>query len=543
MIVKKKKKRLVLVGIAGTQRDFLLSLPTLHCFLYNDKRIKDELDVIQKHYYYVPRKDLAKMSEKIAADVINLKPDFVGLSCYVWNIKCMLTVSDILRHKIRNVRIILGGPEITIAGILGGAFNNSGVDFLIFGEGEKPLAALMLNEISKSKRVLDEMKGVALRKGNHFICSPSFDIIENLVGEPSPYLKGFISDNILVEPGIRVNIETQRGCSFRCAYCFYHKNFPKVRYRSADVVVKELDYAFKKNIKMGRITDANFFSDKDFAKKILRGMINRRIKMALFLEVLPTFLDKELAQLIGEYIRISPDNRIMIGMGIQTLTQPSLERIRRRIPKNHFEKAFDLLQKEKVIIKSDIILGLPFEKKESYLETLEFITEKMHDGTNFLSLSLLRILPGTDLVQIAKEDRLVLDCRDENHFVYETPTMPRKEMLECLKLNAVATRLLTSLDDNNRMRIRDFYFETKDYLKLTNAQILWYFVKEFDSFLKKNKADSDYVKPDFPNAEDYYSRDIFVDIPDTWLIEKLSALKKFGLPTGYRNNSKTSYNK
>ena len=149
----------------------------------------------------------------------------------------------------------------------------------------------------------------------------------------------------------------------------------------------------------------------------------------------------------------------------------------------------------------------------------------MRYGTNYLSLALLRVLPGTDLVQIAKEQNLTLDTRDSSHYVYNTPNMPRSDLLECLRLNTVAFRLLSSIDLGNRITIRDLYFEVKDALGITNIQMLSYFKKEFDNYL----TNTNYSKPDFPNAEDYSCKTIFKDITDEWLTNKLNALKTKGI--------------
>ena len=522
-----KKMKMVLVGVAGTATDFLLSLHTLKCFLYQTDDIKNNIEIILKQYYHITPENIEKRSEEILADIEELKPDIVGFSCYVWNIDATNNISNILKKKNKDIKILFGGPEIAKEDILSGKFDNSNADFLIFGEAEKPLLGLLRNLFSLKTEKLEDIKGLAFRKDSSFVCNNQGDFIEHLDKVPSPYLTGYVPDDILSRPDIRVNIETQRGCNFRCAYCFYHKGFPRIRYRDADVVIDELDYAYKRGVKTGRILDANFLSDKEFAKKILKGCIERKIKMSLFLELLPPFLDEEVAHLFGEYRRISPENRIMVGIGIQTLNQEALAVIKRQISLKSFENAFDLLQKENVIIKADIILGLPRETKESYLKTIEFIAEKMRHGTNYLSLALLRVLPGTDLVEIAEEENIVLDTRDSSHFVYSTPTMPRSDMLECLRLNAVTFRILNSIDIKTRMKIRDAYFDVKDALKVTNIELLQYFVKEFFKFLKDK--DVDYVKPDFPNVEYYSCKTIYDDIPDEWLIEKLRDLKRVGL--------------
>ncbi|MFH1642145.1 MAG: B12-binding domain-containing radical SAM protein [Nanoarchaeota archaeon] len=521
-----KKIRLVLVGIAGTQNDFLLALHTLKCFIYQDSDIRQNVEVIIKQFYYIPPENIKKRSEEILREIEELNPDLVGFSSYVWDIDAVNLISANLKQKYPNIKILLGGPEIAKEDILSGKLDNLNADFLIFGEAEKPLLVLLQNLLGLNKK-LEDIKGLAFRRDDSFICNDGSDFIEDLDKTPSAYLNGYVSDEILSRPDIRVNIETQRGCNFKCAYCFYHKGFPNIRYRNTDTVINELDYAFKKGIKTGRILDANFLSNKAFAKKILEGWIKRRIKMSLFLEILPIFLDEEIAHLFGDYSRISPENRIMIGVGIQTINQESLAVIRRQISVSCFEKAFNLLQKENIIIKADIILGLPRESKETYFKTLEFITEKMRYGTNYLSLAILRILPGTDMVEIARKEKMVVDTRDSSHVIYSTPTLPRKDLLECIRLNTAAFRILSSIDLENRMKIRDLYFDVKDTLKATNIQLLSYFAEEFFEFLKDK--DVDYVKPDFPNADYYSGKDIYDDIHDEWIIKKLEELKQSGL--------------
>jgi len=531
-----QKKKITLVGIAGTPNDFLLSLHTLNCFVYQDKDIKNNFEIILKQYYYISPEDIERKSQEVLREIEETKPDIVGFSCYLWNIDVVKLISNRLKQKYKNIKIILGGPEITRNDIVSGKFDSFKSDFLIFGEAEKSLLALLKLQLKPKEIKIEDIKGLAYKNNNSFLCNNESDFIEDLTQIPSPYLEGYVSDELLSRTNIRVNIETQRGCNFKCAYCFYHKNFPGIRYKDPNVVIDEIDYVYKKGIKIGRILDANFLSNKEFAKRILKGLIERKIKMAFFFEVLPQFLDEEIAYLFGEYRKISSQNRVRIGIGIQTINQDVLAVIRRKIPVSYFEKAFNLLQKENIVIKSDIILGLPLETKESYFKTIEFIVEKMRYGSNMLSLAHLRILPGTDLVEIAKKENLIIDKRDSNHFVYATPTMPRKDILECLRLNAVAYRLLCSHDFKERMEIRDLYFDVKDTLNISNIELLQHLAKEFFNFLKDK--DVNYVKSDYPNAEDDYEKKSHNQIPNDWLIEILQHLKK----TGINNNGELEKN-
>lgn len=520
------EKKLVLLGIAGTPNDFLLSLPLLKSYLLGCTNLANNLKIRLEQHPHIASDQLEVHTGKIAGILAEERADFLGFSCYVWNMEAVRRIIKSLKARGVPAKIILGGPEITRDAIDSGSLDAIWADYLILGEGEKPLRNLMEGLLGLKAWRPGEIKSLAHVQGERFHCNDTPDLVTNLRALPSPFLQGLIPDEVLSRPGIRVNVETQRGCNFRCAYCYYHKNFPKIRYKDEAVVLDEIEFAYRKGIKLGRITDANFLSDRAYAMKILGGLIERGIKMSLFFELLPQFLDEELAGLLGAYRQISPDNRYTVGIGLQTLTQESLKVIRRRIALSHFEKAFELLQESGVIIKSDIILGLPRETKASYFRTLEFITEKMRRGSNYLSLAVLRLLPGTELVDIAREEGLVIDRRDGAHWVYETPTMPRRDMLECLRMNAAAFRLLSSIDLDSRITLRDRYFETKDSLGLSNVELLSYFAGAFSIFLAGKEVD--FVTPDFPNAEYYYCGNIHSDIPDAWLLERLAYLKRTG---------------
>ena len=56
-----------------------------------------------------------------------------------------------------------------------------------------------------------------------------------------------------------------------------------------------------------------------------------------------------------------------------------------------------------------------------------------------------------------------------------------------------------------------------------NIRNLKKYLNEYWEEFQKNK-EVDYVKPDFPNAEDYSRKLIFEQIPDNWLEERLFIL-------------------
>ena len=511
--------KIVFVGIAGTDKDFLLSSYVLKAYV--SERLNDVdvfvIDIPYDRYQSTSGGTLKREVTRIVKNIRAQSPDVVGFSCYVWNIDLIKEISNELAASRSGCKIVIGGPQISEKDILAGRLDFLRADYFVVGEGEKPFLELL-----KGKNPTD-IKSLLCKQNGKWVYGGACGPIDNLKTCGSPYLEGHVPDSLLKQDGIRLSIETQRGCNLRCSYCFYHKFFPTIRYRDPAVVVDEFVHAHALGVSVARILDANFVSDREFASAIMKGLIDKDVKMSIITELIPNMLNEYVAGLFGAYQEAHDENRIIVGIGIQSINEDSLKAIRRNISVKVFERAFSMLQKNNVIIKSDIILGLPKESKVSYERTLEWITEKMRHGSNHLALAVLRVLPGTEMVDIACAENMVTDNRGYSDYVYSSPTMTREDLLDCVRLNAVANRLLNTWDMEERIEIRNSYFKTKDALKATNMQMLNYFVKVvFDYLMSKG---IDHFAFDMPNPEFYEEKAFFSDVPNRFLMEHLTNMK------------------
>jgi len=97
----------------------------------------------------------------IAADIYSKKPDVIGFSCYIWNIEETIVVVDMLRKVLPDVKIMLGGPEVSYD--TEEWMNRlSSVDFIVMGEGEETFRDL-LRQIA-GERKYHFVFGLAYRK-------------------------------------------------------------------------------------------------------------------------------------------------------------------------------------------------------------------------------------------------------------------------------------------------------------------------------------------------------------------------------------------
>jgi len=523
--------KVLLVGVSGTARDFLLSLPVLKSAAEENPDIAAAADIDILQCFFIGHDEKDRRCREIVDHAVAFAPDVIGFSVYVWNIDAVLTAAGMLRQALPEARIVFGGPEIAASDVAGGRFQDLPADFLVCGEGEITFVGLLRHLIDPHAHPVAAIPGLAWRRGAFVYNRPADEnalLIQDLDRMASPYLTGVISRDFLRRPGMRANIETQRGCNLRCAYCMYHKGMPTVRFRDPQVVLDEMKYIQACGISELRIVDANFFYNREYSAGIIAGMIRERLEFGLFLEVIPLYIDEYIGGLLKEYRALSPRARVAVGIGIQSLNVQSLKAIKRNLPVRYFDRAFAVLSDAGAVIKTDIILGLPHETRATYFELIEYVAEKMRYGFNYLSTALLRILPGSDLEAIAIREGLEVDPQDNEHFVCRTPTMSHRDIVDCMRYNVVANRFFTTNDEAARQKLRDRYFEVKDRLGVSHVALLGSFVDYFTETLAG--TGSDFLLEDLLRFEFMY-KTIFDEVPDAYIYRRLDQLVADGMPT------------
>jgi radical SAM superfamily enzyme YgiQ (UPF0313 family) len=530
------KKKAILVGIAGSHNAFSLSLYNLKAYAFADAatRAAWSISVIQ-HPLITATYEETKIPPLVER-IVAARPDLVGFSTYMWNVQVFKTLAVEVREHLPNTAIAWGGPEIASEYLLEGKFEDFEVDFCIAGEGELTFREL-LGHLSTGSPPVESIHGLAWRRerGAPLTVNAKRHPFDSLLRIPSPFLSGVVDDEVLTRPKVEANIETQRGCNLKCSYCIYHKDMSRISYSSADRTLDETRYVVNKGVKRIRFVDANFTSDLDHAKAIMRGYIKERFETRLMFELIPGFIDEELAALLGEYSALYPWNEITCGVGVQTINLKILKRLRRKIKKEEFERTFNLLQKYGIFTKIDLIIGLPGEDLESIETTLEYMLEQLRGGQrHLLCCHTMRGLPGTELMEMAKEFGMVFSSAREPHELIESPALPREHMLRCLRRTAVVFRLTNHegwadrefISERQRSitTIRDEFFRTRDALGISNVALVDHLIEGLMPALRER--DSWFAQPDFPYAETWWWNYSALEIKNETILDVLSALSE-----------------
>jgi radical SAM superfamily enzyme YgiQ (UPF0313 family) len=319
---------------------------------------------------------------EIAERVLAVDADVLGLSCYVWNIRALMAAARLIKDRRRSTTIILGGPEV--GPMAASALElYPAVDVVVKSEGEIPFCELVDHCAAGTDP--DRVPGICFRRNGTIVDTGEAPILRDLNALPSPHTPVYATAGRRV-----ICVETQRGCVFRCNFCFYNKDL-SIRNRRFDIdrVKREILFWLDRDIIELYLMDPVFNLNAERAKDICRFIAqhNHR-KTPVHAEVWAEFIDEELAALMREAHFTS------LEVGLQTTDDNVLATVERRLRLQKFIDGVNHLKANGLAFEVQLIYGLPGETRDTFRKSLNFAASL--DPPN-LSVFPLMVLPGTEL--------------------------------------------------------------------------------------------------------------------------------------------------
>jgi radical SAM superfamily enzyme YgiQ (UPF0313 family) len=359
----------------------------------------------------------------LVAAIVAREPWLVGFTCYLWNIERTLWIAAELKRRRPDVRIVLGGPEVTADNAW--VLNTPDYDFAVVGEGEQTFAQLLLGLLD------DDVPPVPIAglyvpasMGDRFRPdrAPAFRTPLSDLGQlGSPYLAGVLDaaeERMLL-------LETTRGCVFKCKFCYYPKSYDRQYYLAPDDVRASLRHAREKDVEEVFLLDPTLNQRRDFAdflRLLIEGNPGRR--MRYFGELRGEGITTETARLLREA------NFTEVEVGLQSVEPDAMTLMDRKNNLRAFERGVRAMLAEGIRVRVDLIIGLPGDTVESVRRGLNYL----HEGGLYSDLQVfnLAVLPGTAFRQEAASLGLVHQPRPP-YYTLRTPTLRPEDFFELMQ--------------------------------------------------------------------------------------------------------------
>ena len=308
--------------------------------------------------------------------IINNNYNVLGISCYIWNIKLVKELLELLKGH--NITIILGGPEVSYNANY--YLDNNLCNFVIKNEGEEAFNLLL--HYLNNKVTLKEIPNLYHKEGFTF---------DKLVDISKTKMAYHLLDDLHNKI---IYIETSRGCPFKCGYCMASLD-NKLRFFDIEEIKKEVLLLINQGGRVFKFLDRTFNANKkNFLSLIDFIILHHKENNSFQFEITGDLLDDEIIKYINEH---APKNLFRFEIGIQS-TNINANKAVYRIQNN--EKLFHnikLIQDAKIIdLHLDLIAGLPYEDYPSFMNTFN---EVLALRPKELQLGFLKLLKGTKLYQ------------------------------------------------------------------------------------------------------------------------------------------------
>ncbi|HEX9911258.1 MAG TPA: radical SAM protein [Desulfatiglandales bacterium] len=362
-----------------------IPLPAELCYLRDYFKYPDASPFSTFFHYY----HFGAPFEEIGEDVALEKPDLVGISSLFspYHREALACAREIKKRL--NIPILMGGSHVSANPL--SVQNDPSVDFIIRGEGERPLVELL--KAWETGLPLDRVPNLGLKRNGEPILNP---IGENLPLDELPLadFSDLRPDRYLFERKPLCFITTSRGCPHQCTFCSVHLTFgEKFRRRSPDHVLSEIRQRYSEGYRVFDFEDDNLsFSREDF-KMILNALIAqfppRDLRLVAMNGISYLSLDRELLELMK---RAGFRN---LNISLVSANDHVLARLKRPHTLN---KYLDVVHQAHALgfdIVSYQILGIPYESLEDMINTMAL----MASLPVLIGASIFYLTPGCPIAQ------------------------------------------------------------------------------------------------------------------------------------------------
>ncbi len=391
-------------------------------------------------------------------------PDIVGITVMTPMLFSGLNVAELVKSKNYDIPVVFGGVHPTI--MPEEIINNSNVDIVVRGEGEKTFL-----EILQNYNNLNNILGVTYKKKDKVINNPPRPLIQNL--DELPFAaRHLLLDYTKYPPESFGNIFASRGCPYNCIFCASNKIWGRrVRYRSPENIIEEIKH-IKKNFKtkLFRFEDDSFTLKKKWVFELCDLMIEQKVNIKWTAETRANVVDDALIN------KMKLAGCKMLDIGVESGDENTLKMIKKGITLDQVRNAFSIIKSHKILTNAFFIVGFPWESEKEIKNTASFMKE-LDPFHAYFSIS--TPYPGTELYDYYEKNGLLPEKINWAKFFHQSADMYLTKKHSRKEVAVIISETQKEFEKHNRMNIKKLILldplylfgiiKSNEYYKLNKA--------------------------------------------------------------------------
>jgi len=347
-------------------------------------------------------------SEGILGYLKKYPAEVIGFTVTCPAIYKVFSMIEKIKENYPNIQIVFGGPHPS--SLPKESIENKNVDFVVVGEGEITFLEL-LRELESGKK-FEKVKGLVFKKGGKVFYNPEREKITNLDELPFPAfdllpLERYTSGESKNKKFI--TILTSRGCPGRCNYCNKQVFGNNCSMRSAENIVREIEFLIKKfGYHEFHIVDDLFTNNRDRIIKFCNLVIQKKlgIKWKCGNGVRVGSVDLELLKLMKK------SGCYSLGFGIESGNQTILNNIKKGQTLKQCRDAVRWAKIAGINTVGFFMFGNLGENARTMQETIDFAKSINVDIAQFM---ILTPYPKTPIREIIEREGKIFENNWENY--------------------------------------------------------------------------------------------------------------------------------
>jgi radical SAM superfamily enzyme YgiQ (UPF0313 family) len=321
-------------------------------------------------------------TQELADELLAKQAHVIGFGVYIWNTVQTLALIKQLKAQRPDIKIILGGPEVSHE-------------------------TLEQEIVQVSDHVITGWGDVSFPKLCRALLHGPKPLMKVIAGEQPPLSEIALPYDLYTDDDLAhrlLYVEASRGCPFKCEFCL--SSLDKTAWAfDLEMFLGELETLYKRGARNFKFVDRTFNLKIDASVRILQFFLDR-LSSDLFVhfEVIPDHLPDKLKEMIAQF----PPGVLQFEVGIQSFNIDVQQRISRRQDNDKTVANLGwLVNESNAHLHTDLIFGLPGESLQSFGEGFDrLFAIKPHE----IQLGILKRLRGTPIARHTIEHGMVYDA-------------------------------------------------------------------------------------------------------------------------------------